>query len=476
MEMKSTIHIKKLVRFGIGVLFLLVVCCAQIIAQPLKSYTVKSGKMYIALSKTLAESSLDSFIYQYDLQPLFLKDFIRKGFEDSLIRQGWKIELDNQAGVMLSKPLYSLENIDNVIDRITFNEKQQSFSGRFPAVNNGIVYGYNRFRNKSPFAAHDSIVTFFHRGNMNAKKVMLAGSFNDWNPEALAMTKTDSGWIAFVKLGAGKYWYKFIADGRWLVDNDNRLSENDGLGNINSVYFKANAVFRLAGFTNVKRVYLAGSFNRWKPDELELTKTAAGWELPLYLARGTYTYRFIVDGKWIEDPANEQHFPNEFGEYNSVLRIGKPYLFQLAGYTNAKQVILTGSFNDWHEYELPMKKTSNGWELDYTLGPGNYEYKFLADHQPVSGGSMIVDPNYTFRLKGFPGAKNVFLSGDFNNWNISTLPMKREGNDWVITVHLSAGKHLYKFVVDGKWIKDPANDLWDQNGIDAGNSLLWVEE
>ncbi|MEI9810166.1 MAG: hypothetical protein WDO16_21130 [Bacteroidota bacterium] len=71
--------------------------------------------------------------------------------------------------------------------------------------------------------------------------------------------------------------------------------------------------------------------------------------------------------------ANPDHYPNEFGEFNSVIKVGKPYLFYFEGHLNAKQVVLTGSFNNWRDDELFMKKNSKGWELSYTLGPGNYD-------------------------------------------------------------------------------------------------------
>ena len=53
--------------------------------------------------------------------------------------------------------------------------------------------------------------------------------------------------------------------------------------------------------------------------------------------------------------------------------------------------------------------------------------------------------------------------------------MKREGDEWIITVHLYPGKHLYKFVVDGQWIIDPGNKLWEQNENGSGNSVLWLD-
>jgi 1,4-alpha-glucan branching enzyme len=235
---------------------------------------------------------------------------------------------------------------------------------------------------------------------------------------------------------------------------------------------------------------VSGSFNNWDPDQLIMNKTATGWELPLYLAEGTYTYRFVADRRWMEDPANKEHYPNEFGEYNSVLRIGKPYLFYLEGQPNAKQVILTGSFNGWRDNELYMKKTEKGWELPYTLGTGNYEYNFIIDGKrtaaPTANNSnvnknsgnfyFVIGANHVFRLKGFKDAKEVYLAGDFNSWSPNTFAMKKEGDEWVMSVHLSAGKHLYKYVVDGKWIIDPNNKLWEQNENNTGNSVLWIDK
>ena len=70
---------------------------------------------------------------------------------------------------------------------------------------------------------------------------------------------------------------------------------------------------------------------------------------------------------------------------------------------------------------------------------------------------------YVSILKGFANAKNVSIAGDFNNWDPQAYSMRKDGEDWVFSVHLSAGKHLYKFIVDGEWILDPANKLWEQN-------------
>jgi len=89
---------------------------------------------------------------------------------------------------------------------------------------------------------------------------------------------------------------------------------------------------------------------------------------------------------------------------------------------------------------------------------------------------LIVQPNYTFRLEGYADAKTVCLAGDFNDWTPDALTMKRVGDAWIVKVHLSVGKHLYKFIVDGRWIKDPANPLWEDNEQNTDNSVLWMEE
>ena len=467
------------------VAFLSVLASIQLQAQPLKTYTMKHGRMYIQLPKEITASSLDSFVTQFDLADLDLKNFLRTNKPDSLHKLGWKVEANSEVALIISKAMEPFNGLSKLDDKIFFGDRPNPL---FPAVNNGIVYGVNRFRNKQPFAVVDSTVRFFLRSNQNAKQVFLAGSFNNWVPEKLPMQKTDSGWIYDVKLGPGKYWYKFIVDGNWFADKDNLISENDGLGNINSVFFRPNISFRLPGFSNAKKVFLAGSFNGWKPDALPLKKSSAGWEVPIYLAEGTHTYKFVIDGQWSSDESNKEKVPDGHGQFNSVIRLGKPYLFKLKGHSDAREVILVGSFNQWRDFEWPMKKTLTGWELPYTLGDGNYEYKFKVDGKwvsdpanvmtsPGSGNSfLIINPNYTFLLKGFTNAKDVFLAGDFNDWDPKAYRMKKEGNQWIFPVHLSVGKHLYKFVVDGQWITDPGNKLWEQNEYSTGNSILWIPQ
>jgi hypothetical protein len=460
---------------------LLLTLCANYLQAQVSSYSIKNGKMYIAFGKGIQPSPLDSFVKKYELEDLNLEGFIKTGSPDSLNKLGWKVDINNNEIYVISKPLFSSDNINDPADKAIFTNPDSKAA---LSLNTGdqAHFGYNRFKNKSGFAVTDSVVTFFLRGNTNANTVFLAGTFNNWQPASLPMLKTDSGWITYVKLGAGKYPYKFIIDGNWAVDRDNTNTENDGMGNDNSVYYKANYIFKLEGYTNATRVYLAGSFNSWKEKDLLMERTTTGWKLPVYLSEGTHTYRFIADGKWFTDPANKDRLPNEYNDYNSVIRFGRDHLFTLDGYLDAQKVIMFGSFNDWKDNELLMNKTATGWELPYTIGPGNYEYSFKVDgKQPkaliTKGNSiLVIEPNFTFRLKGFENAKTVCLAGDFNNWSPVSFKMQRIGDEWIFKAHLNKGKHLYKFVVDGKWILDPANKLWEQNKYKTGDSVLWIDK
>jgi 1,4-alpha-glucan branching enzyme len=69
-------------------------------------------------------------------------------------------------------------------------------------------------------------------------------------------------------------------------------------------------------------VYLAGSFNEWKPDghKMEGPDKAGAYSTTMKLKAGVHEYKFVIDGKtWRADPGN----PDFGGDYaNSVLRIG----------------------------------------------------------------------------------------------------------------------------------------------------------
>ena len=69
-----------------------------------------------------------------------------------------------------------------------------------------------------------------------------------------------------------------------------------------------------------KSVFIAGSFNDWKPEKKMTDKNNDGvYRCQLRLVPGEYQYKFVVDGLWCLDPVNPNFVPNEMGSLNSVL-------------------------------------------------------------------------------------------------------------------------------------------------------------
>jgi hypothetical protein len=76
---------------------------------------------------------------------------------------------------------------------------------------------------------------------------------------------------------------------------------------------------------NAREVFLVGTFNEWRPAADLLVDEGEGkWTLELMLKPGSYEYRFVVDGRWIEDPMSTRFAANPFGGVNSVLEVAAP--------------------------------------------------------------------------------------------------------------------------------------------------------
>ena len=73
-----------------------------------------------------------------------------------------------------------------------------------------------------------------------------------------------------------------------------------------------------------KQVFVAGSFNGWKPDTTPLVPLGNGrWKGDLKLGPGRHEYLFVVDGHWRPDPSAKESVQNPFGGRNSVLKISE---------------------------------------------------------------------------------------------------------------------------------------------------------
>ncbi len=73
---------------------------------------------------------------------------------------------------------------------------------------------------------------------------------------------------------------------------------------------------------DVSSVYVVGDFNNWVPNEnARLDRINGVWKKRFSLKPGSYKYRFVVDGKWQQDPSNPLNEVNPFGELDSLLLV-----------------------------------------------------------------------------------------------------------------------------------------------------------
>ena len=347
-----------------------------------------------------------------------------------------------------------------------------------------IDFGINKFNSPSVFESADGQTRFILKGNKNAKSIKLVA---DFLPKSKSeMVKKNNEWEIYVPVKSGKNLYKFNIDGKDALDKCNELKEDHPDFGQASVYYKPNYIFELSDHMGATTVFVAGNFNGWQLGSLELQVENDCWQLPVFLPDGTYAYKFIVDGHWITDPQNPILRPDGSGNYNSYISIGDISVFKLYGHLDVHEAKLAGNFNMWNYTELAMARTPSGWELHLALQPGVYEYKFIVDDEWITdpnnpyhfyrnqGRNSLVSikPNQLFKLKNHESAKEVVLTGTFNDWNRHNYKMVRENVYWIFPLYLPQGVHLYNFIVDGELIEDPDNSTSEKNEFGSTASVL----
>src|SRR5690606_38072186 len=200
---------------------------------------------------------------------------------------------------------------------------------------------------------------------------------------------------------------------------------------------------------DIVNVHVSGEFNDWAKNKWCMTKT------------GSYTYEFRENIKNLDHSfswefkfiINEQYWAEPHKKFENITQAAKDGYwldvynlkmytnfptenanahFFLQGHEDAKQVVLTGTFNKWDEHAFKMKKVNNGWSLPLNLDPGKYEYKFIVDghwthdaknpHRRLNrfltyNSIIYVKKQVNFILKGFENADKVALAGTFNDWD-----------------------------------------------------------
>lgn len=155
---------------------------------------------------------------------------------------------------------------------------------------------------------------------------------------------------------------------------------------------------------------------------------------------------------------------------------------------------------DWSADHIGLQLQDN-WQL-YIVAPVDWAESEVIDLTVTDTGGLtataplkvivtkvtIVDPPppddcepTLFSHNAGSDVGEVLLSGSFNDWggdadhaDVMTDP----DGDGIFEVELDLvpGKYLYKFVVDGTWLHDPANPNKEDDGYDGFNSVIEVPE
>ncbi|GAB4497058.1 MAG: hypothetical protein OHK0019_29960 [Saprospiraceae bacterium] len=274
----------------------------------------------------------------------------------------------------------------------------QSKFGRYYFEGDDVVFEFDLRAYETALRSADSSAADFLEHDI--LEVAVSGNFNNWSAEGWKMQQVDKFRYRLRKnvkdlKGTPNWQFKFVINGTYWTPADSILKKQGLLGWYNVKNPNAptpptgdtgNVIFRLKGYQQSKKVILTGTFNNWDEEAIQMKRVADGWEIHMSLKPGVYEYKFIVDGEWMEDRANPEKRKNQYGTLNSVLRVTKQVRFELEGFDDARQVILSGSFNNWNEKAFKMQRTETGWAVEIPLVGGKHLYKFIVD------GNWMTDP------------------------------------------------------------------------------------
>lgn len=89
--------------------------------------------------------------------------------------------------------------------------------------------------------------------------------------------------------------------------------------------------------------------------------------------------------------------------------------------------------------------------------------------RPTAKGVLFVQPA--------KHAQQVAVAGDFNDWNPSRTPLRRDENlgVWQACVPIPPGRYRYRLVIDGRWVQDPHNTTVETNPFGELNNILEIK-
>ncbi|TCP26946.1 AMP-activated protein kinase-like protein [Tenacibaculum skagerrakense] len=294
----------------------------------MKGYRIEGDEVVFSFDKRdYTKATDEKTLERLEFDDFDIQNVVVAGNFNSWSRDSWKMTQVSEHIFELRKKLDDFKDNFNwefkfVINNRIWAEPDKNVSNiTYAKEGNKNYYTYN-LKMYTGYPSKKGNAKFFLKGYRNAKKVILAGSFNKWNEELFSMNKTDEGWELTLQLKPDRYEYRFIIDGYWIEDPENSNKTPNEYGEYNSVIdINQKVQFYLEGNLEANKVILTGSFNDWSESSYEMKKAENGWTFSTRLPYGKHHYKFIVDGEWMTDPSNPVKEFDGHGNINSVKMI-----------------------------------------------------------------------------------------------------------------------------------------------------------
>lgn len=152
-----------------------------------------------------------------------------------------------------------------------------------------------------------------------------------------------------------------------------------------------------------------------------------------------------------------KNYVRKSAHFEEAIR-NKVSVFRLEKATAAQRDItqITKEIVDWTTKPIKFLSKSELRKASYSLKGNHKEIKF--------------------RMRN-PYARDVRITGSFNNWDPQGSTLSKVGEDgvWEAVIPLKKGKHSYKFIVDGQWQEDYSNTNREEVYHGIYNSVMEVK-
>ena len=303
-------------------------------------------------------------------------------------------------------------------------------------------------------------------------QVFLAGDFNNWSENATLMEEADGLYTVTLYLRQGKYGYKFIVDGKWMVDENADEFIDDGYGGQNSIMFAGNKedidALRKINFTYrpnhvVKEVYLVGSMNNWNLKSNRMMESSKGvYEISLLLKPGEYQYKFLEDGmNYITDESTNSFADDGFGGKNSIVVVDETF----------ERVTIKKGDGIFLDYGI---STSQNLETVNPLSEIKIEFKTKAHLDDVESVYLLLKRSENTELLEM---KEVAEDGSFDYFQkIILLDSEDEEFDYCF-VYYDGSKEFYLLNKEFSEIKDEAKYFhYSKDNVQPFFTPDWVKD